>query len=117
MSKKLGAIHSEVNSNTLVFLKSGDSIQTYSVYPRGGEFGSPVWRLFLAADYGKFDIREDRTASLTLSYLSGREKQMHVEPVDAQLVGQLRYEYALNLIQKLGVEFTRIGLDFSAPAK
>lgn len=117
LSPKQTYTSSEVNSNTLVFLKSGDTIQTYSVYPRGGEFGSPVWRLFLAADYGKFNIREDRTASLTLSYLFGREKQMQVEPVDAQLVGQLRYEYALNLIQKLGVEFTRIGLDFSAPAK
>lgn len=40
---------------------------------------------------------------------------MQLEPVKAKIVGQLRYEYALNLIQKLGIEFTRIGLDFSAP--
>jgi hypothetical protein len=107
---------SEVNSNTLIFLKEGDAIKTYTVYPRGGEFGSPVWRLFMAADYGKFEIGEDRTAELELSYLSGKGQRMLVEPVKARLVGQLRYEYALNLIQKLGVEFTRIGLDFSAPA-
>jgi len=42
---------------------------------------------------------------------------MRLEPVAAVIVAQLRYEYALNLIQKLGVEFTRIGLDFSASAK
>lgn len=108
---------SEVNSNTLIFLKVNDAIKTYTVYPRGGEFGSPVWRLFMAADYGKFDIQEDRTAELKLSYLSGKGSKMQVEPVDARLVGQLRYEYALNLIQKLGVEFTRIGLDFSAPTE
>lgn len=108
---------SEVNSNTLIFIKSDDAIKTYTVYPRGGEFGSPVWRLFMAADYGKFEIKDDRTAALQISYLSGKDKQMHIEPVDAQLVGQLRYEYALNLIQKLGVEFTRIGLNFSAPPK
>ena len=30
----------------------------------------------------------------------------------ANVVGQLRYEYALNLIQKLGISFTRIGLGF-----
>ncbi|OOO29126.1 response regulator receiver domain [Agrobacterium sp. YIC 4121] len=106
---------SEVNSNTLIFLKENDEISTYTVYPRGGEFGSPVWRLFMASDYGKFEIGEDRTAELEVSYLSGKGKQMQVEPVRAKLVGQLRYEYALNLIQKLGVEFTRIGLDFSAP--
>ena len=107
---------SEVNSNTLIFLKEGEDINTYTVYPRGGEFGSPVWRLFMAADYGKFEIGEDRTAELELSYLSGKGQKMEVELVKARLVGQLRYEYALNLIQKLGVEFTRIGLDISAPA-
>ncbi|MCV3767150.1 response regulator receiver domain [Rhizobium sp. TRM95796] len=107
---------SEVNSNTLIFLKDGDAINTYSVYPNGREFGSPIWRLFMAADFGKFEIEENRTAKLDLSYLSGKGQEMEVERVEAKLIGQLRYEYALNLIQKLGVEFTRIGLDFSAPA-
>ena len=105
----------EVNSNTLIFLKDDNSIKTYSVYPNGGEYGSPIWRLFMASDYGKFEIGDDQTAELELSYLFGKGQQMQVEPVKARLVGQLRYEYALNLIQKLGVEFTRIGLDFSAP--
>ena len=108
---------SEVNSNTLIFLKEDDVIKTYTVYPRGGQFGSPIWRLFMAADFGKFVIEEDHTAKLSLSYLFSKEKQMQVKEVDAKLVGQLRYEYALNLIQKLGIEFTRIGLDFSAPTE
>jgi hypothetical protein len=30
----------------------------------------------------------------------------------AQIVGQLRYEYAINLVQGLGANFTRVGLDF-----
>jgi hypothetical protein len=106
-----------VNSNTLIFLKEDDAIKTYTVYPRGGQFGSPIWRLFMAADFGKFVIEEDHTAKLSLSYLLSKEKQMQVKEVDAKLVGQLRYEYALNLIQKLGIEFTRIGLDFSAPTE
>lgn len=29
-----------------------------------------------------------------------------------QVVAQLRYEYALNLVQRLGGTFTRIGLDY-----
>lgn len=105
----------EVNSNTLIFFREGNSIKTYSIYPVDAEFGSPIWRLFMASDYGKFDIRQDRTADLDLSYLLGNNGTMQVKPVTAQIVGQLRYEYALNLIQKLGVEFTRIGLDFAAP--
>lgn len=116
LTPKLKYSSAEVNSNTLIFLMEDNAIKTYSVYPRGGEFGSPIWRLFMAKDYGKFEIGEDRTADLELSYLSGKGQKMEVEPVKARLVGQLRYEYALNLIQKLGVEFTRIGLDFSAPA-
>ena len=31
----------------------------------------------------------------------------------AKVVSQLRYEYAINLLQKLGVSLTRVGLDFS----
>jgi len=112
---------SEVNSNTLIFLKEGKDIKKYSIYSDGvdldeGKSRSPVWRLFMASNYGKFDINDDRTADLNLSYLCGRGQSMHVESTKACIVGQLRYEYALNLIQKLGVEFTRIGLDFSAPA-
>jgi hypothetical protein len=34
------------------------------------------------------------------------------ERVQARVVSQLRYEYALNLVQRLGTTFTRIGLDF-----
>lgn len=105
----------EINSNTLIFLKESDVIKAYSVYPIDGEFGSPIWRLFMGSDYGKFEINADRTADVSLSYLFGKDKAMQVETVSARIVGQLRYEYALNLIQKLGVEFTRIGLDFSAP--
>ncbi|ESX16670.1 hypothetical protein X766_21730 [Mesorhizobium sp. LSJC255A00] len=111
----------EVNSNTMVFLKekSGKNltIKSYSIYPKQGEFGSPIWRLFMAADFGKIDIKEDRTADLQLSYLCGKQNSMKIESCKAQIIGQLRYEYALNLIQKLGVEFTRIGLDFSPPAE
>jgi hypothetical protein len=31
---------------------------------------------------------------------------------EARVVAQLRYEYAINLAQMLGANFTRIGLDF-----
>ncbi|MBN8945004.1 MAG: hypothetical protein J0H01_36215 [Rhizobiales bacterium] len=107
----------EVNSNTLVFLRdmATGKINTYSVYQSSGGFGSPVWRLFLAADFGRFTVNEDKTADLRLSYVFGEEDGLHVENCESKIVGHLRYEYALNLVQKLGVEFTRIGLDFVAP--
>lgn len=33
-------------------------------------------------------------------------------PYSARVVAQLRYEYALNLVQRLGGTLTRIGLDY-----
>ena len=34
------------------------------------------------------------------------------KPYSARVVAQLRYEYALNLVQRLGGTLTRIGLDY-----
>lgn len=105
----------EITSNTLIFLKesAGDQVTAYSVFSDGGEGSSPVWRLFTAAQYGKFDIDSvTGTAPLKLSYLCGLSEGLKIENCDGKIVAQLRYEYALNLIQKLGVEMTRVGLDF-----
>lgn len=107
----------EVNSNTLVFWRDGDAINKFSIYPKTGGFGSPVWRLFVASDFGKFQFDSDRKAQLKLGFLCGEAGEMAIKNINAPIVAQLRYEYALNLIQKLGVEFTRIGLDFSVPPK
>ena len=109
----------EINSNTLVFLKDSVNgnvdIKTYSVFPNEGEFGSPIWRLFMAADFGKINVMENKTAELRLSYLCGKTNSLKIEYCSGLITGQLRYEYALNLIQKLGTELTRIGLDFVPP--
>jgi hypothetical protein len=105
----------EITSNTLVFLKepSGEKVIAYSVFSDGGEGSSPVWRLFTAAQFGKFDIHpKTGTADLKLNYLCGLSEGLKIENCDGRIVAQLRYEYALNLIQKLGVEMTRVGLDF-----
>lgn len=105
----------EITSNTLIFIKesAGDQVTAYSVFSDGGEGSSPVWRLFTAAQHGKFDIDPmSGTASLKLSYLCGLSEGLKIESCDGKIVAQLRYEYALNLIQKLGVEMTRVGLDF-----
>lgn len=107
----------DVNSNTMVFLRdeARNEVSTYSVFPTKGEHGSPVWRMMFAGDHGQFKINEDKTADIKLQTLSGESGELKIKPADARIVAQLRYEYALNLVNKLGVEFTRIGLDFVAP--
>jgi hypothetical protein len=39
------------------------------------------------------------------------------DPANVTVVAQLRYEYALNLLQRLGTTLSRVGLDFKAQAK
>lgn len=114
-TKKLG--REEVNSNTFVFLKGNKGkVSAFSVYD-GGQNPSPVWRLFNAENFGVFAIDPvAKTAPITLHYLSGQTGGLSIETRDAVITAQLRYEYALNLIQKLGVEMTRVGLDYLTPS-
>jgi hypothetical protein len=114
-TKKLG--REEVNSNTFVFLKGSDGkISAFSVF-EGGQNPSPVWRLFNAENFGVFAVDPvAKTAPIKLHYLCGQTGGLSIETRDAVITAQLRYEYALNLIQKLGVEMTRVGLDYLSPA-
>jgi len=108
----------DVNSNTMVFLldEKKNEVAPYSVFPKKGEYGSPIWRMMFASKHGRFKIKADKTADLSLRIVSGESGELEIKSFDAHIVAQLRYEYALNLVNKLGVEFTRIGLDFVAPA-
>lgn len=107
----------EVNSNTYVFLKGNDGkASAFSVY-EGGQNPSPVWRLFNADKFGTFEIDAvTKTAPIKLHYLCGLTGGLSIQTRDAVIMAQLRYEYALNLIQKLGVEMTRVGLDYISPS-
>ncbi|CAO4172862.1 hypothetical protein CFFPNG_02060 [Methylorubrum aminovorans] len=73
--------------------------------------------MFLASDFGRITVKTDKTADIQLRYLCGEDRELKIKSIDAKIVGHLRYEYALNLIQKLGIEFTRIGLDFVVPTE
>ena len=114
-TKKLGK--DEVNSNTFVFLQGSEGkVGAFSVYD-GGQNPAPVWRLFNAENFGVFVVDPvGRTAPIKLHYLCGETGGLSIQTRDAVITAQLRYEYALNLIQKLGVEMTRVGLDYLSPS-
>jgi len=103
----------QINSNNFIFFNDGTNVQVYSLYGGGNEGAdkvvSPTWRLFVTEGYGK--LEDD--GSISVSYFKGNGKQVEAQVATGALVGQLRYEYALNLIQKLGSNFTRVGLDFA----
>lgn len=119
-----GAIRdaAEVNSNTLLFLEHDGELTPFSIYTKFEKDGrtiygsAPIWRMFSARDYGKFALKSGVSPTLRVNFVCGSgQKGLQIQEKTATIVGQLRYEYALNLVQKLGSELTRVGLDFVAP--
>lgn len=49
---------------------------------------------------------------IVLKYAKPTENEMNIISVEAKIVAELRYEYALNLLGRLGVSKSRVGLDF-----
>lgn len=78
---------------------------------------APEWRLFFAGDGGIFD--SNGVADGCLQFNAAwtvllEEGTLGPKHECARIVGQLRYEYALNLLVRLGGSLSRIGLDFLA---
>lgn len=114
----------QINSNNFLFLptNAGD-VDQYSFYEGSGTDPntslSPHWSLFVAENGGKFDpkkneIRISKVGCEEQEVEDGVEESMglNFEQIECRIVAQLRYEYALNLIQKLGAEQTRVGLGY-----
>jgi len=74
---------------------------------------NPEWDTFYASKQGVFS--EDNTIGLALvreTEINETEATLSIKNVEAKVVAELRYEYALNLLQRFGTNQTRVGLDF-----
>lgn len=75
-----------------------------------GEGGPALrWEQFFAADNGKFESSKELKVECI-----GKNGTLDHEKYQAVVVAQLRYEYALNLMHRLGSHLSRVGLDFSS---
>ena len=110
----------DIQSNRYLFLRIQDDVEVFSFNASASEDSKPHWELFFAENAGKFSSngfafsiwRTERSVELVED--SGNESsELIMRSYQATVVSELRYEYALNLIQKLGVSLTRVGLDFS----
>jgi hypothetical protein len=116
----------KINSNNFLFLpNSSDSgeVNKYGFYKGSGtdpnESLSPHWSLFVAENGGQFDPkkRSIRIAKIGFDEQASENSTEEIPGLNfkyhqCEIVAQLRYEYALNLIQKLGAEQTRVGLGY-----
>lgn len=99
----------DVQTNRHVFLRLDGEVKTFCFNDPSDANSAPHWQMLLAGNRGIFRKGfEFRVFGSELK--AGRLVQRRR---NAKVVGQLRYEYALNLVQRLGASLTRIGLDFA----
>jgi hypothetical protein len=96
----------KATTSDFVFFSIGDNVEAFKFSPSARE------EMF-ASNQGKFIDEQSTVGVSRLSGVDGNLVLSSIEPV--RIVAQLRYEYALNLLQRLGSTLSRVGLDFTAP--
>ena len=105
----------QASSSQYIFLSVDDEIMVFR-FNRGRQSNSnPEWQLFFAEDGGRFDSTgfEKGQLALGVQLVEQQESGPVWRKCDATVVAQLRYEYALNLVQKMAASLSRIGLEFA----
>lgn len=94
-----------------LFLNEDGEIATYGFAESTVNNPAPTlsWEQFFAENQGNFkELNTIEVASI------GKDGDLTFDKKQATIVAQLRYEYALNLMQRLGSHLSRVGLDFSS---
>lgn len=105
---RLSLANSKASTNEYIYLnlEGNKSIDTFSFTISAN--ANPVWDTFFVNNQGQFS--DDGVISL--SCVRDNEGSLQLLSYVANVVAELRYEYALNLLQRLGSNQTRVGLDF-----
>ncbi|WP_126454368.1 response regulator receiver domain [Sulfuriflexus mobilis] len=100
-----------------LFLNIGGSIQAFQFTPPIDEAAdilnrepNPKWEEMFVAEQGRFSGDK---YELGLVRIASEDDQLVPKSASAKVVAQLRYEYALNLLHRLGANLSRVGLDFA----
>ena len=103
----------DIRSNRYLFLRLSEKVSVFCFNEASDVEAPPKWHLLYASDLGRFSDDQFR---FTVGMIKTDGTGLSYKECPAQVISQLRYPYALNLIQKLGMSLTRIGLDFAAIA-
>ena len=112
-SCKLETALNSASQNIHLFLRIENDVKAFTFHPNGNLHASPSWEQMFAANQGQF---ADGTKAFTVHRCAATAGGLVTQSTQATVVGQLRYEYALNLLQRLSGVFSRVGLDFKASA-
>jgi hypothetical protein len=100
-------------NNVFLFLDIEGAVETYSIYKDGNVTANPEWEQKFARNKGRF-IAEN---GLTLGSVYEKEGELITEWKGVSVVAQLRSEYALNLLQRIGALLSRPGLGMNFKAR
>lgn len=108
--------HHHINSGSYCYVEYQGEIIGLGIRSSKEDVSSPAiqkveWRTFVAEKGGMID---NRTLSLLEIQLEFKDNSMKSEHREAEVVAKLRYEYALNYIQRIGASVSRIGLGYVA---
>ncbi len=98
----------DVQTNRYVFVMLNSLVKAFCFNDPASDLSAPAWHTVFADNRGQFG--KDFTFHVFVAEKGSR--RMVQKRHSARVVAQLRYEYALNLVQRLGGTFTRIGLDY-----
>ncbi|WP_045419928.1 response regulator receiver domain [Vibrio jasicida] len=103
---------SKLNANEHVVFNDEDLIKCFSLLKADG--ANPQWEQAFAHDNGEMCWNGNEATVYITRLLHGgfTGNDISNQVVEGRVVTQLRYEYAINLLQKFGVTQSRVGLDF-----
>ena len=101
----------EANSSRHLFLQGKNGVDVYSYNFPASENAVPLWYPLYAENSG---IVVNNKIKITRIKHDTKTGELSSSTEEASIIAQLRYEYALNLMHKLGGNLNRIGLDFAS---
>ncbi len=101
-----------IQQNIFLFFKiqNDPEPKIFSFHPNADIKANPSREQMFAENHGIFSDITNR--ELGIMRIVNGAAGLEIQQSRAKVMAQLRYEYALNLLQRLGVSMTRIGLDF-----
>jgi hypothetical protein len=126
-NEKPKKIRSEISNNEWLFIEINGEIENLKF--RADKTSSPIWETFYAVNHGVLDSQKcffiqqlrmipggvrhrGKGKRKRASETKGELRLQLTTSLKVKAIVELRYEYALNLLQKFGSNQTRVGLDF-----
>jgi hypothetical protein len=104
-------ILSDLNSNDHLLLDIKGEIKGFTILKAAG--ANPQWEQAFIFDKGTVTWEEsDAFTTVHRIYFDDEKGTLSENITKCHVVAQLRYEYAINLLQKFGASQSRVGLDF-----